>query len=272
MSFVLFVLLAGSLAPAIPAAAMDIRVGGYAKLDMMYSDKIKGFGLTRVDELAGIVRVTPLDGQKGADHGSFIMDAKESRINFTATQDVSSAKLTGGVEGDFYSYLTNDTTLRLREAYAKVVLPSGFYFVAGQTWNNFVSLELYPSTIDFAGVGTNFLYGRNPLVLVGYKTTDLNFSASAEDSKVFSLNIPGNFVANQGMPLVTGKVTYTPKFITIVAGAAYDKNEVIDSVTGGRLTKNASGVFAGVGVGGPCHSRGPSQVRRRASSPRILCF
>lgn len=248
LAIVMCVLMAGVLASAIPAGAVDIRVGGYAKLDMMYSDKIKGFGLTRVDELAGIIRVIPLDGQKGADHGSFVMDAKESRINVTATQDVSGAKVTGVVEGDFYSYLTNDTTLHLRQAYAKVELPSGVYFVAGQTWNNFMSLELYPSTIDFGGVGENFLFGRNPMVLVGYKASDLNFSASAEDSKVFSLNIPGNFVPNQGMPLLTGKVTYTPKFITVVAGAAYDKNQVIDRVAGNQLTKNASGVFAGVSV------------------------
>lgn len=208
------------LLPAGTAQAVDLKVGGYVKLDTMWTDKIVGKG--GAIEIVPSPANVPLDSDRANDHSSFRMSAQESRVNFTATQDVEGVKLKGFIEGDFYGDFNNtngQTLLRLRHAYAQADLPSGLFFVAGQTWSNFFDVEIYPQFVDF-NYAAGQAFARPAQLRIGYRMhNDLILTASIEENKVFG--------ASQELPILTGKAIWAPKFATVEAALAVGRNRAI---------------------------------------------
>jgi len=129
------------LTSASVAQAMEVKVGGYVKVDAIYDlDQDLGPSLD-----ASVIDTTP--GLPSSPN--FQMHAQQTRLNVTATGD----KLKIFVEGDFYGgqgneLVTNSAHFRLRHAYGEIG-----NFLAGQTWSTFLDANwiVSPSTVDFAG-------------------------------------------------------------------------------------------------------------------------
>jgi hypothetical protein len=211
------------------AAAADIKVGGYAKLDLIYSDRIAGGGGSRVAEFAGGASAVPLAADAAAKYGDSNINARESRFNLTATGEQEGVKLKGFIETDFVtgegsSYVSNSRGLRLRHAYGLATFENGAFVQGGQYWSNFQNNEQFYNTIDFNGPAGQ-LYARSPQLRVGWKGAGLTATASVEQSAVLSDgSVPGVQAQSPEVPLFTAKVHYAFSGMSVQAAGAYAQN------------------------------------------------
>lgn len=141
------------------------KIGGYVKLDTIYSDYNHGSynGLGRDFYIAGTVPVGP----KGADGESYLdLHAKESRINFRSTHNLDNgAKLGTFIEMDFLA--TNDGNERVSNSYAPrlrhaFVTYNNWLF--GQTWMTFFNVGALPENLDFVGPAESTIFGRQAMI------------------------------------------------------------------------------------------------------------
>ena len=83
--------------------------------------------------------------------GATRLNGRQSRLNVETRTPTGLGTLRTFIEGDFYGtggneLSSNSTTFRLRHAYGELGP-----VLAGQTWSNFMDLELLPETEDFNG-------------------------------------------------------------------------------------------------------------------------
>ncbi len=213
-----------------PAAAIDVKVGGYAKLDLIYSDRIAGGGGNSFTEFAGGASAVPLQGDADARHADMMVNARESRLNVTATGETEGVKLKGFIETDFVtssgnSYVSGSRFLRLRHAYGQATLPSGLFVMGGQYWSNFQNNEQFYNTIDFNGPAGQ-LFNRAPQLRLGWKGSGLTTTVSAEQSSVLTPDgsIPTVLAQSTPLPMFTGKVHYALGGFTVQGALAYTQN------------------------------------------------
>ncbi|MBI4609293.1 MAG: porin [Candidatus Rokubacteria bacterium] len=239
-------LLFGAVVAAMPApAGAELKVGisGYIKLDVQYSDKI-------ITDGAGLPSPSPastrLDGDRDADNSQTILDARETRVRVTFTDEVMGVKMSGRVETDFFTTdgsagTSNSRHLRLRHAFARGDHPSGFFLLAGQYWSIFMNSDIaQPDLVDFNGPAGQ-IFARQPQLRVGWKSAlgggmgDLVLEAGAEKHSLENLGsatVAENQGEGQDIPLFVGKLSWLHSiFQGEVAGAA-GNNRVI--LTGGR--------------------------------------
>jgi hypothetical protein len=150
---------AAAPAPAASAATSGVKASekklsmtfyGFAQADAIYDFK-------RVDpDWADTLRVTTIPTQSGAygNDGDFLFSVRQSRLGVKGDYgpDIT-YKLEGelfGVGGD-----QGQTTLRVRHAYATYK-----DFLMGQTWSNFMDIDIFPNTIDYWGP-TGMVFYRN---------------------------------------------------------------------------------------------------------------
>lgn len=208
------------------AAAVDIKVGGYAKLDLIYSDRIAGGGAGSVAESVSGAGAVPLNSDTAAKFGDSNINARESRFNLTATGEQEGVKLKGFIETDFEtslgnSYVSNSRVLRLRHAYGLATFENGWFVQGGQYWSNFQNNEQFYNTIDFNGPAGQ-LFNRSPQLRVGYKTGGLTATASVEQSAIMSDgSVPTILAQSPELPLFTAKVHYAASGFSVQAAGAY---------------------------------------------------
>ena len=163
----LLALVVFALVAAEPASAA-VSVSGYVKLDVQYSDKIFGGGFPSPG-----VAATPLDTNKEADNNQTLLDARQSRIRATFDDTVGGVKMSGKIEGDFFTgdgnaLTSNSRHLRLRFAYARADHPSGFFLLAGQNWSLYMNDTIAsPNLVDFNGPAGQ-IFARQPQIRVGW--------------------------------------------------------------------------------------------------------
>ncbi|HWP35532.1 MAG TPA: hypothetical protein VNM66_08045 [Thermodesulfobacteriota bacterium] len=98
--------------------------------DLIGTDKIAGGGNGRTIEASPGARGALLDSDLQAGKTSFLLEARESRLDVTGTGEVVGVKVRGFVEADFFTgegdrFTTNSRGLRLRHAYGEATLPEG---------------------------------------------------------------------------------------------------------------------------------------------------
>jgi hypothetical protein len=213
-----------------PALAVDLKVGGYVKLDLIYSDRIAGGGGNSIAEFAGGAGAVPLRGDLDARHDDTMVNARESRLNVTATGEAEDVKLKGFVETDFVTstgsaYVSGSRLLRLRHAYGQAALQNGAFVLGGQYWSNFQNNEQFYNTIDFGGPAGQ-LYNRAPQLRVGWKGAGLTATASVEQTSVMTPDgsIPAVLAQSPGLPIFAGKVHYALGAFTVQGALAYSQN------------------------------------------------
>ncbi len=167
----------------IPGTNTSVKIGGYARLDV-----VKDLGGGAFGSIA-IPALVPFGGStQSTRKGSFNMNARESRLYLKTFTPTSLGPVTTYFEGDFLGAggnetVTNSSAFRLRHAYAELGP-----LLVGQTWTTFVDLASYGETLDFAG-GNGVLQGiragqiRYTAKVDGHN--QLAFSAENPESDIF---------------------------------------------------------------------------------------
>lgn len=231
-------------------AGLNVKLGGFVRLDGIASDKNIGAGATPN------VGNTPLDNNKQRDHAQTTLDARQSRLRVDITSDeVLGLALSGAIEADFNTtdgnaLGSNARHFGLRHAYARADhLASGFYLLGGQYWNILWNQSTVAglSQVGSSPIGTT--PGRQPQFRVGYRMPlgeemgNLFFEADVE--KHSSQNLGSTAVIEdqgeaQPMPLFGGKISWShPRFRIEVAGAGGRNRVVLNS--GGTDSDTAFG-------------------------------
>jgi DcaP outer membrane protein len=135
----------------LPGSDTSVTLGGYVKLDAIYSDRAAGRGATTRDQEyePGAVPVGP-DADAAA-RSQVKLHARQSRFNIKTSTPSSLGDLTTFVEFDLFGAsgnesVSNSNGLRVRHAYGTLGK-----VLAGQTWTTFSDVATYPAAVDFGG-------------------------------------------------------------------------------------------------------------------------
>jgi len=134
----------------LPGSNTSVTLGGYVKLDAVYSNPSAGAGSTADLFLQpNAIPVGPAAGEN--ERGQVKFGARESRFFGKTSTPTSLGDLVTYIEGDFYGAdgnesVSNSHGLRLRHAYGSLG-----HLLGGQTWTNFMYVPSLPETLDFGG-------------------------------------------------------------------------------------------------------------------------
>ena len=134
----------------LPGSSTSVTLGGYVKLDAVFTSPSAGVASTADLFLQpNAIPVGPGAGDNERNQVKF--GARESRVFAKTSTPTSWGDLVTYVEGDFYGAdgnesVSNSNGLRLRHAYGSLGPLLG-----GQTWTNFMYVPSLPETVDFGG-------------------------------------------------------------------------------------------------------------------------
>ncbi len=134
----------------LPGSNTSVTLGGYVKLDAIFSNPSAGVGSSADQELeAPNIPVGP--NAKTGERNQIKFHARQSRIFGGTSTPTPWGDLTTYVEGDFFGAAGNESVsnsngLRMRHAFGTL---GGL--LAGQTWTTFSDVATYPETLDFGG-------------------------------------------------------------------------------------------------------------------------
>jgi DcaP outer membrane protein len=242
----------------LPGSNTSVTVGGYVKLDAVYSNPSAGVDTTADLFLQpNAIAVGPGAGDNERNQVKF--GARESRMFAKTSTPTSWGDLVTYIEGDFYGAdgnesVSNSHGLRLRHAWGSLG-----HFLGGQTWTNFMYVPALPETLDFGGpVGQIFdrqaqvrwtqSFDGSASIAAG------QWSASLENPESV-VTVPGgaNFRADDDrFPDITGQVVFnTSKGKIAVSGilreirADSKTPAVVNQTWGGAV--NVAGVIPTIG-------------------------
>jgi hypothetical protein len=134
----------------LPGSNTSVKLGGYAKLDAVFSDKSAGVGSTAdLEYEAGAVPVGPTAGAN--ERNQVKLHARQSRFFLQTSTPSNWGDVTSYLEFDLFGASGNESVsnshgLRLRHAYGTIG-----HLLAGQTWTTASDVATYPETVDFGG-------------------------------------------------------------------------------------------------------------------------
>jgi hypothetical protein len=149
---------------------LSIDVYGFAQTDAIYDFK-------RVNpDWEDTLRVSTIPVQSGqyGNDGNFTFSVRQSRFGVKGGYGDD---VTFKLEGELFGVGSDQgqTTLRLRHAY-------GTYknFLMGQTWSNFMDIDIFPNTVDYWGP-TGMVFYRNQQATYTFPMGDDLVSVGLED-------------------------------------------------------------------------------------------
>jgi len=188
---------------------VQMSIGGYAKLSVLYSDTDKGSmsGLARDIYLpTGI----PVAGAGATVQDSQVIDftARESRINFKGKTDIDGHKVGMTLEIDFLG--TSDGNEVVSNSYAPRLRHYFFTFdnwLFGQTWSTAMDTAALAESVDFLAAPEGIIFIRQAMVRY------------SRDNWQVALENPQSFVSGSGdngdvgvVPDLTGNYKFTGKW------------------------------------------------------------
>jgi hypothetical protein len=152
------------------SAPLSVNVYGFVMADAIYDFK-------RVDpNWDDTLRVTTIPTKSGTygQDGDVIFSARQSRLGIKGNYGED---ITYMLEGELFGVGGDEgqTTPRLRHAWATYK-----DFGMGQTWSNFMDIDIFPNTIDYWGP-TGMVFYRNKQARYSFPIGDDVFSISIED-------------------------------------------------------------------------------------------
>jgi hypothetical protein len=149
---------------------LSANIYGFAQADAIYDFK-------RVDpNWEDTLRVTTIPTRSGTygNDGDFIFSVRQSRLG---VQGSYGEDVTFKLEGELFGVGADEgqTTLRVRHAWATYK-----NLGMGQTWSNFMDIDIFPNTIDYWGP-TGMVFYRNQQARYSLPMGDNEFSISVED-------------------------------------------------------------------------------------------
>lgn len=140
----------------LPGSETSIKLGGYVKLDAIYSSR--SAGANSQADLVLVPGSIPVGNAADNEKGQTKLHARQSRLNLSTHTPTSWGDLTTYFEVDFFGadgneIVSNSNNSRLRHALASLGNLS-----AGQSWSTFMDPGSLPETLDFGGpVGEAFI-------------------------------------------------------------------------------------------------------------------
>jgi len=152
------------------AEKLSVNVYGFAMADAIYDFK-------RVDpDWEDTLRVTTIPTQSGlyGNDGNFTFSVRQSRLGVKGNYGDD---ITFWLEGELYGVGSDQgqTTLRVRQAWATYK-----NFGMGQTWSNFMDIDIFPNTISYWGP-TGMVFYRNQQARYSFPMGEDEFSVTLED-------------------------------------------------------------------------------------------
>ncbi|OUS23999.1 hypothetical protein A9Q99_25975 [Gammaproteobacteria bacterium 45_16_T64] len=145
---------------------VEWEVGGYAKLDMVYSSTSAGANSLGDEFLISALVPTSSDGEDD----QIKLTARESRLWVKANSQADGSTINFLIEGDFFGNkpsssetLNNNSDFRLRQAFGEVSTKSAGRYLMGQAWTTFQNLSAFPHTTTL-GELPGQAFSRTPMI------------------------------------------------------------------------------------------------------------
>ncbi|WP_197023807.1 DcaP family trimeric outer membrane transporter [Microbulbifer sp. HZ11] len=140
----------------------EIQIGGYIKLDSIFSDYSDGSAATAgIGEDFLVPSTIPIGGESGGVH--YNAHAKSTRLFFKSSTQAGAGSVDTHIEIDAMAggqgdeRISNSYAQRLRHAYVNWNIDGDRSLLAGQAWSTFFNVGTLPEGLDFVGpVGTIF--------------------------------------------------------------------------------------------------------------------
>ncbi|MCC4113961.1 porin [Aromatoleum toluclasticum] len=206
----------------LPGSDTSIKLGGYVKLDAIYSSR--SAGANSQADLVFVPGAIPLDGSETNEKGQTKLHARQTRFNLGTHTPTSWGDLTTFFELDFFGadgneIVSNSNNARLRHALASLGSLS-----VGQTWSTFMDPASLPETLDFGGpVGEAFV--RQGLVRWTEKLGSGAWSVALENPESFLTrrNADGSYVTlapdDDRIPDIVGRLEHNGSWGRLAAAA-----------------------------------------------------
>jgi hypothetical protein len=218
----------------------EIGIGGYVKLDAMWTDTSEGMIATGVGRDFYVPGLIPVNGT--SESAKWDMHARQSRFFITSdTMLENGKKISGRFEFDMMGTTIGDQ--RTSNGYAPEIRHAfisydGWTF--GQTWTTFMDVNALPDSIDFVGTTDGTVFVRQAQV----RYTNGGFQVSLEnpETTVSPLKSTSRVVTDDNsQPDVVVRYNHTADWGGLtVAGLSrqlsYQEGAVDDSVRGYGLT------------------------------------
>jgi len=173
----------------LPGSNTSVALGGFVKLDAIYSDRSAGAASQGNQFLSpALIPVGPTAGDNSRSQTT--LHARQSRLSLKTSTPTNLGDLTTLVEGDFFGAdgnetVSNSNSFRVRHAWGTLGNLS-----AGQYWTNFMNEAALPETVDFGGpVGQIFV--RQAQLRWTQKFTGGDWSVSLENPESL-FAVPGS--------------------------------------------------------------------------------
>jgi len=257
----------------LPGSNTSVTLGGYVKLDAVYSNPSAG-----VDTKADLaldptaIPVGPMAGSNERNQVKF--GARESRLFVKTNTPTSMGDLNTHIEFDFNGSdgnesVSNSHGFRIRHAYGTLG-----DFLAGQTWSNFMNPASLPDTLDFGGpVGQIFerqaqVRWTQPFGDSGSATSG-QWSVGLENPETVA-QIPGggSFRADDDrFPDITGQVAFNTSIGKISVHGLVREIRVDSATAPAAVSQKWGGA---VSVAGVIPAAGKDDFRFTASAGNVI--
>lgn len=168
----------------LPGSDTEVSIGGYLKLDAIYSDKSTGAN-SALDQFL-VPGSIPFDDDDDYEDNQMVMHARQSRLVVQTNTPTDWGNLKAYLEGDFYGgntgnqVVSNSYTFRLRHAYGRLG-----NLMAGQYWSTFMLVEMLADTLDFGGpVGSTFIRQAQLRWIQPFKWGNLQFALENPETTI----------------------------------------------------------------------------------------
>lgn len=239
----------------LPDIKTDITLGGYAKVDAVYSDKSAGTG-SAADQFF-VPTAIPL-GDHDTGNDEMVIHGRQSRLFFKSETETDFGLLKTHIEGDFFGTggnqkVSNSYSFRLRHAYGQLG-----NLLAGQYWSTFMNASAIPETLDFGGPAAT-LFIRQAQLRWTQPFQWGSFQVSVENPETTLVSSDPGFTNtspdNDQFPDIVARVNFKTDFGNIsLAGIArqfsIDDDAYDDTMWGGA-----------VGIGGRINTYGKDDLR-----------
>jgi hypothetical protein len=159
-----------------------VKIGGYVKLDAMYSDYDAAY--TGLGRDFYVPSTTPVPGGGANDsHSYFDMHARQTRLNLSTDTKTGEHTFKSYIEVDFM--VTADGDERISNSYAPRLRHAFIKFdnwLFGQTWSTFQNVASLPETVDFIGNTDAGIFVRQPQIR--YTAGDLELAIENPETTV----------------------------------------------------------------------------------------
>ncbi|MBV1873746.1 MAG: hypothetical protein KUG80_03140 [Gammaproteobacteria bacterium] len=171
-------------------AGAEVQVGGYAKLDIVFSSVSAGSNSIGDEFIVNALLPTQSEGEE--DQLKFT--ARESRVWLKGGTSSEQLPVRFYLEGDFFGNkpassetLNNNSDFRLRQAFAEVTTPSHGRFLMGQAWTTLQNLKAFPHSTTL-GTLPGQVFSRVPMIRWTSNTGQLQLAMENPETQLRDIN------------------------------------------------------------------------------------